>query len=803
METLWQDIKYGARMLGKSPGFTLVAVLTLALAIGANTAIFSVVEAVLLRPLPYSDPDRLMIVWESNLKRNRGTNVVGPANYVRWRERNQSFASLAAFSAWTATVTGAGEPERVPAGVVTTDFFSTLGVQAQLGRVFGPEHGVFGRPESRTILLSHGYWTRRFAADPAIVGKNVTVNGEPCTVIGVMPAGFRGLIEAELWIPIALREEHRNARGRWMVVIGRLKPGVTRDQAHAEMQLLAAQIGNELPDFTQGWSANVVPMREQLVGASRTALWTLLGAVGFVLLIACANVANLALVRSSARARELAVRTAMGAPRRRLVRQMLTESGLLALGGGAAGVLLAAWAFDGLLSILPPELGRFTEVRLHAPVFVFSFAATLLTAMLFGTFPALAATRGNLRDSLKEGGSGTGLGAGAQRLRSALVVGELALALVLLAGAGLLTKSFARLTGVDPGFDPSNVLTMQISLAGEKYRGEPAQIAFYDRLLTAVRGIPGVESAGAMSWLPMSAGSATSFRIAGEPVPPAGQEPVADVRIVTPGLFETMRIPLKRGRLLDEQETADGPKRVVINETLARTHWPGRDPVGQRILMSWGEIIEAEVVGVVGDVHYASLETRPRSAIYWAQAQLTNNFMAVMVRSPLEPGSLVTAIKSRVAAIDPELPVARVQTLEQVVSDSVRARRFSLLLLALFAGLALVLASVGIYGVLASAVTQRTREIGIRMALGAQRGDVARLVLRYGALLAGAGLAIGLAATLGLTRFLETMLFETSPTDPVALSAVAALLASVTLLACWVPARRATKVDPMVALRYE
>jgi len=801
METLWQDLKFGGRMLAKGPGFTLVAVITLALGIGANTAIFSVVEAVLLRPLPYSDPDDLMIVWEANLKRNRMTNVAGPANYIRWRERNQSFEHLAAFAQWTANVTGVGEPERVPLGYVTADFFQTLGVRAALGRALAPDDG---RPDSPdVVVLSHSYWNRKFGSDPQIIGKTLSLNGQPQTIVGVMPADFRALMVVDVFAPMAIREEFRTARGRWMVVVGRAKPGVTRDQAQAEMAGIAKQIETELPDFTGGWTVNVVPVREQLTGSIRNALLVLAGAVGFVLLIACANVANLFLARATDRQREFAVRRAMGAPRSRLIRQLLTEGVLLGLLGGTAGALLGVWAVAGMQALLPADLARFTEVRVNPEVLLFTLGVALLTGLIFGSGPAFSASRTALSETLKEGGR-SGTGAARSKLRGALVVAEVMLSVMLLVGAGLLLRSFAALQSVNPGFDASHVLTFQIDLPGRKY-AEPAQVVqFFGQLQERLRQLPGVRGVGAISWLPLGGrGSATSLRLPDRPVPPPGQEPGADVRMVTPTLFETLRIPLLRGRGITPQDTDKTPKVVVINETMAKQHWPGEDPVGKRVFMSWGEEIEAQVVGVVGDVHLTSLETDPRATLYWPLAQLENDFMTVMVRSEQDPRLLATAIKRQVAALDPELPAAKMQPLAEVVSASVNEPRFTATLLGLFASVALMLAAVGIYGVLAYSVAQRTHEIGIRMALGAHPADIVGMVLRQGMGQTALGVAVGLAGSFALTGAIEKLLFKIEATDPITFAGVVLVLAAAALLACYIPAQRATKVDPMVALRYE
>jgi putative ABC transport system permease protein len=796
-----QDLRYAFRMLLKLPGFTTVAVLTLALGIGANTAIFTVVEAVLVRRLPFKDPDRLVYVWERNLKSDRTTNVVGPANYVRWKERSVSFESLGGVGEWTGTVTGSGEPEKIPLGYVTADFFRTLGVEAALGRTFVPEEGRPGHDD--VALLGHDYWMRKFGGDATVVGKSITLDGRALTIVGVMPRGFRGLITADLWTSIAMSERDRDRRFRWMTVIGRLRPGVTRDMAQEEMSSIAAAIGKEIPDFTGGWGVNVIPMREQLVGNVRPALLVLYGAVCLLLLIAGSNVANLLLARATGRQREMAVRSALGAPRRRLIRQLLTESAVVSLMGGLAGSLVALWAIEGFRGLLPPELARFTDIRVNAPVLAFAILLSVATGLLLGAIPALGLTRAPIEPALREGTLRGGTSRGRLRVRGALVVIEAALSLILLVGAGLLLESFSRLSGVDLGVRTEGVLSLDLALPSGRYT-DPRKVAqFFDRAVESVRGVPGITSAGAISWRLLAGGSATSYSVAGEPEPAPGQAPVADVRIVTPDLFATLRIPLLRGRLFAREDSAAAPKRVVINEVLARQHWPRESPIGKHIVMSWGEAVDAEVIGVVGDVRLAALDTEPRGTLYWAEDQLPNDFMTLTVRTQGDPRRLVGEIKAKIGAIDPDVPVAGAKTLDEVKAESLTSRRFTTLLLEIFAGVALALAALGNYGVLAFSVAERTQEIGIRMALGARAEDVLLMVIRQGMRLAFAGLAIGLAGAATLSRFMSGLLFEMSPTDPLVFLGVSLLLAAVSLAACALPARRAAHVDPMIALRSE
>jgi putative ABC transport system permease protein len=801
METLWQDVRFGARMLLRQPGFTVVAVLTLALGIGANTAIFSVIEAVLLHRLPFSESDRLAVVWENNFKRDRKTNVVGPANFMRWQEWNHSFERMAAFIEWPVNVTGAGEPERVPVGLVTSEFFTTLGVNAALGRAIQPDDGKPGA--QRVLLLSDGYWKRKFGADPNVVGKTLAVNGEIQTIVGVMPADFRGLMVVDMWSPYVLTAEQRNTGGRWMVVVARLKPGVSMATAQAEMNLIAERTRADLPKFDAGWGVTVVPLREQLTGDVKLALLVLLGAVGLVLLIACANVANLLLARAATRAKELAIRAALGAGCTRLVRQLLTESVLLSLLGGGAGLLLASWGIDGLQTILPADLGRFTAIELNQAVLGFTVLLSMFTGLFFGAAPALAVVRPALQESLKEGGRSSRSASARPWVRNALVISEVALSLVLLTCAGLLLKSFTCLQSVRAGFNPKDVLSMQISLASSKYAQSSQQTQFYSEAVERMEQLPGVTSVGGISWQLMGLGSATSFRLGDRPSPPAGEEPTGEVRMVTSGWFRTMGVPLLRGRSFTPRDSAKASQVVVINETAAREFWPAGEPLGKHVLMKWGRDLDAEIIGVVGDVRLTALKQPPRATLYWPVEQVPNEFMTFMIRSSGDPMQLAGAVRTAIASIDPDQPVAKMQTMEEVVSNSLNQPRFTALLLAIFSGVAVTLAVVGIYGVLFYTVSQRTHEIGIRMALGAQRSDVLRMVLSHGMALTLLGVGIGLALALAASRFLQKLLFEVQPTDPITYAGVAALLAAVALVACYIPARRATKVDPMVALRYE
>ncbi len=800
MDTFWQDLKYGARMLVKNRGITAIAILTLALGIGANTTIFSVVEAVLLRRLPYSEPDRLAVIWEHNFKRNRKTNVAGPANFMRWQEWNHSFERMAGFIERDANVTDIGEPERVPVGLVTSEFFATLRVSAAKGRAIAAEDGNPGAQE--VVVLSDGYWKRRFGADPGVVGKAITLNGSKRTIVGVMPADFRGLMVADIWVPIVLTEEYRKAGGRWMIVVGRLKPAVGTQQAQAEMDAIAQRTREELPEFDAGWGVNVVSLRDQLTGDVRLPLLVLLGAVGLVLLIACANIANLLLARASARERELAVRAALGAGRTRLVRQLLTESTLLGLLGGAAGLLLATWSVEGLQAILPADLARFTTVQLNSGVMLFSILLSLATGLLFGAAPALMVARSGLQESLKEGGRSSGAVA-RPWIRNALVVSEVALSLMLLAGAGLLLKSFSRLQNVHSGFNPDGVLTMQISLPGTKYPEGHQQTEFYRQAVERLAQLPGVTSAGAISWQLLGVGSATNFRLGDRPKPSPGDEPVGEVRMVTPEWFRTMGISLLRGRTFTSQDSAKEPVTVIINETAARQFWPDADPLGKHILMEWFTDLDAEIIGVVGDVRLTALNQPARATLYWSVDQVPNSSMTFMIRTSGEPLRLAGAVRSAIASIDPNQPVAKMQAMEEIVADSLNQPRFTTLLLGIFAGIALTLAVVGIYGVLFYTVSQRTHEIGIRMALGAQKLDVLKMILGHGMALTLLGVGIGVSLALAVSRYLQKLLFEMQPTDPITYAGVAALLAAVGLVACYIPARRATQVDPMVALRYE
>jgi putative ABC transport system permease protein len=812
MEMLWQDLRYGARQLARSPGFTAVAVLTLALGIGANTAIFSVVHSLLIEPLPYKDPDRLVVVWEHNRPRGRLTNTISPANFLDWRDQNTVFEEMGAFAGVRANLTGVDDPEELPVQLVSVNLFPLLGVQAAHGRVFLPEEGVQG--QNRVVLLSDALWRRRFHADAGILGKSLTLNNESYTVVGILPPNFQLFLRAgplvttpaEAWTPFAFTEQHRIRSGRFMASLARLKPGTSLAQAQAEMHAIAARLEEQHPDFNTGWGVNVVPLQEQLVGDLRLSLLVLMSAVGFVLLIACANVASLLLSRAVTRQHEVAIRTALGAGRRRILQQLLTESLLLGAVAGTVGLLLAYWGVDVLKAMSPRELETLMRrVAIDGWVLGFTVVVSLVTALIFGTVPAFATLRGNVGESLKEGVRGGGSLARSGRMRRLLVVSELALALVLLISAGLLIKSFVRLQSVPAGFNPENVLTLRIQLSSGRYNDRALRTAFFRDLLTRIRTLPGVQSVGAVAFLPLDGlGSATSFSVVGQPPPPPGQEPVCDVRVVHPGYFATMGIPLLRGRNFNSSEEVQSANVVLINETLAQQMFPGEDPIGKKLVIEMSdENPPDEIIGVVGDVKHYGLDTEVRPMTYWPHPRFPYPFLSVVVRTQGDPLQLVGAVRHEVQAMDPAQPIADVRPMEQLVANSVARPRFNMLLLGIFAAVALVLAAVGIYGVMAHSVVQRTHEIGIRLALGARPKDVVRLVVGSGLALAVGGVALGLAGAFALTRLLASLLFATQPTDPVTFVSVVGVLLAVALVACWVPARRAARVDPMVALRYE
>ena len=803
MQTLWQDLRYGARMLLKNPGFTLIAVFTLALGIGANVAIFSVVNAVLLQPLPFAEPDRLVWVW-GNIRNGGNRASVSPLDYLDYRAQNTTFEQFAAtFSIPTfVNLTGSGAPERLEGRVATGNFFQALGVNAALGRTFLPENEKSGN--ERVVALSHGLWQRRFGGDPSIIGKTLTLDGKTYEVLGVMPPSFKFPQNAELWAPMnfEMAPEMRQRKAHFLRPVGRLKPGVTLAQAQADMDAIARRLEAQYPESNTGWNLRMVPLRDQLVGNIKPTLQVLFGAVGFVLLIACANVANLLLVRAATRQKEIAVRMALGAARLRIARQMLTESLLLALVGGALGVILAAWGVELIVVFSGDNIPPTAQVGIDRVALGFTLGVSLLTGLLFGLAPALQATRPRLSETLKDGGKGAGQSAPRNRTRNLLVVFETATAVVLLIGAGLLIRSYIRLQQVSPGFDAANVLTTRSNLAYGKYDSPEKTSAFWRQLQERLTALPGIEAVGMVTELPLSGQpNDAPFTVEGRPPVQPNQQYGADFRRVNQDYLRSMRIPLLRGRGFTYQDVRQNAKVVLISEALASGVFPNEEPLGKRLLLGMNERTPFEIIGVVGDIRHRALEAAPFATMYLPM--LDTGWMNLTIRVAGDPLNLAAAVRREAQAIDPDQPIAAVRTMEQVLGESVAAPRYRTWLLGLFAAVALLLAAIGIYGVIAYTTAQRTHELGVRIALGAQSKDVLKLVIGQGIKLALAGVLLGLGGALALTRLVRTLLFGVSATDPLTFAVIALLLTVVALVACWIPARRATKVDPMVALRYE
>ena len=808
METLLQDIRFGVRMLGKNGAFTFVALLTLALGIGANTAIFSVVNAIVFRPLPYSAPQQLVGVWTKDLKRPGSQYPAALPTFRDWQQQSQLFSGFAAYAFNRFHLSGNEGPDETRGVLTTANFFDVMGVKPVLGRALQTAD-----ERERVVVIGDVLWLRRFNADQNVLGKTINLNSETFTIIGVMPASFRfPTPEIELWSSMAplYSIDPKSSVGDWINnrslrgyrVVGRLRDGVLPEQAQAEMNTIAERLAKDYPDSNAGTGVVLVPLRTQMIGDYQKALVVLLVAVGFILLIACANVANLMMARTAARDREIAIRRAMGAGQFRLVRQMLTESVLLSSLGGLVGLLLATWGVQLLLGLTPKDIPRLEGVSVDRSALLFTLVVSLGTGVLFGLAPAWHARKLSLNESLREGGRGIAGLARMKRLRSLLVMSEIALAVVLLIGAGLMLKSFQRLTDVDPGFNPDRLLTMAVGLQFVRYQDPAKQVAFFDQALQRIRSLPGVVAAGACTSLPPSyIQQGTGFTIEGRPQEPGTQPPSAIYMPATPGYLEALGVPLVRGRTITDADTAQSSGVVVINQTLAsRFFLTNEDPIGHRMTISG---VLRTIVGIVGDAKYQGLGAEAGPQAYVPHAQSPFPGMRVVVRTKTDPSSLVTAVRAQIQAVDSEEGPTRIAPMTQLLSESVAQPRFNTFLIGLFAVLAFVLSAIGIYGVVSYDVTQRTGEIGVRMALGAQSWDVLRLILRQGFVLTLGGLLAGLAGANLLTRFLTGLLFEVKPTDPLTYGIVASLLAVVAAGACLIPARRATRVDPLVALRYE
>jgi putative ABC transport system permease protein len=815
METLWIDFRYGLRMLRRNYGLTAIAALSLALGIGATSAIFSVVNAVLLRPLSYRNPERLVMVWEHHLKTGRDRHVA-PSNFLDWQKSNRVFEEIAA--AWMQdqkTFSANGEPEQIKCHRVSSNFFPLLGVEAYRGRTFAQQEDAPHKVSENeaphgdlVVILSYGLWQRRFGGDPAILGRTVQLDRVGHTVIGVLPPGFRFMDQpADVWVPLGLdpAKDYRAKLGRFLSVPARLKAGVTLQQARAEMRIIGEQLQQQFPAFNAGWGVNVVPLDKQVVGDIGRTLLVLLGAVGFVLLIACANVANLRLAQGAAREKEMAIRASLGSGRLRLIRLLLTENLLLAVLGGALGLLLAFYLVELLVALGPTNIPRLSEIDLDGRVVIFTLFVSLLAGVVSGLVPAWQASGIDLNEALKEGGRSAMSGVRSNYLRGLFVVAEFALALVLLIGAGLMIRSFLRLQAVDPGFNTQNLLTMRLLLPPPAYFERKKKTAFFEQAIQRIGELPGVQSASAISHVPFSGpGFNGFFMIEGIHSLNDMNKQLAHIRPVNSNFFRTMGIPLRMGREFTERDiTEDDANVVIINETMVRRYFQNENPLGRRVRVNRPDEKLDEIIGVVADIKISDIESEVMPMFYWPHHRLPSGFAAVLVRTKVDPISLNEAVTREIHSLDPELSIADVRTMEQVLWSSVARNRFYTLLLTIFAGIALLLAIMGIYGVMSYAVTQRRHEIGIRLALGAQTEDVLKLVIRHGMAMTLIGVVIGLFASYALTRFLSGLLYGVKPTDPMTFVGVTLLLSAVALLACFIPAKRATKVDPIVTLRHE
>lgn len=812
MESMWQDLRYGFRMLIKNPGFTAVAAITLALGVGANSAIFSVVNGVLLKSLPYKEPERLVRVFETNPTFPKFP--VSPANFLDYREHSQVFEDFATFYRSDLQLAESDRPERLTAMQVSAGFFRLLGFEPVLGRDFQPSEEQ--EANSRVVVLSHHFWQSHFSSDPQIIGRSVRLNGILFTIIGVMPAGLQHIggdyhslphgENVDVWWPLSL-DRVRNRRGsHYLNAVARLKAGITKEQAETEMNVIAANLEQQYPNSNKEWRIKLIPLRQEIVGEVQPMLLVVGGAVGFVLLIACVNVANLLLARTTAREKEIAVRSALGAGRRRIIRQILTESMLIALLGGVFGLLLGIWGVRGLIALSPDKLPRLQMVGIDGRMFAFTLCMALLTGVIFGLAPALNVSKANLNELLKDSSRGSTGGLRHRRLRGMLVIAEVSLAFVLLTGAGLLMRSFIYLQRVDPGFNPERVMTASLDMSYERYKDRSEMSRFFERLLERVQALPGVRSAGATTDLPWTGyDENTSFIIEGRTYP-EGSEPHARYHSVTPDYFRTISVPLKAGRFLNEKDDAAAAKVLLINESMARRYWPDEGAIGKRISFrsNPSEKDWTTVVGVVGDVKDTPSAAVAEPAFYWPLGQnIWQSEVFLAIRADIDPLALVEPVRREVLALDKDLAIADVNNLEQIAGAAVNGPRFALLLIGIFAVVALILAVVGIYGVISYSVGQRSHEIGVRMALGAQQSDVLKLVIRQGVILILIGVAIGATSSLALTRVMGSFLFGVSATDPPTFAIISLLLGGVALAACYIPARRAMKVDPMIALRSE